>query len=54
MVFHVSKGRGSVQMAVKVDDSYRTILAVHRAEKRERNGVVASERDHTGKRLAMF
>ena len=41
-------------MAVKVDDSYGAILAVYRAKKRKRNGVVASERDHAGKCFAVF
>lgn len=41
-------------MAVKVDDSYGTVLAVYRAEKRKGDGVVASKCDHARKCFAMF
>lgn len=48
------KGRVSVQMAVKVDDSNGSVFAVDGAEEGKGDSVVTSESDHTGECLAVL
>lgn len=47
-------GLPGVEMAVKVDNTDRSIMAIDRAEKRESDSMIASKSDQTGQRSALF